>query len=83
KAEQQRQELKHKKQLEELRAHAESTVKELEQMQRLEEEFIQQREEQERFYGTSAYLQDYLTQGRESPHTPGTPGSEASFPRNF
>ncbi|XP_055950020.1 serine/threonine-protein kinase 10-like [Argiope bruennichi] len=51
--------------------------------QRLEEEFIQQREEQERFYGTSAYLQDYLTQGRESPHTPGTPGSEASFPRNF
>ncbi|GBM40786.1 hypothetical protein AVEN_29292-1, partial [Araneus ventricosus] len=50
---------------------------------RLEEEFIQQREEQERFYGTSAYLQDYLTQGRESPHTPGTPGSEASFPRNF
>ncbi|GIY05626.1 hypothetical protein CEXT_140681 [Caerostris extrusa] len=104
KAEQQRQELKHKKQLEELRAHAESTVKELEQMQleedhsaelkewkanlkprkqRLEEEFIQQREEQERFYGTSAYLQDYLTQGRESPHTPGTPGSEVSFPRNF
>ncbi|XP_015914711.1 serine/threonine-protein kinase 10 [Parasteatoda tepidariorum] len=121
KAEQIRQESKHKKQLEELRAHADSTVKELEQMQnekrkqlmehetlklkqleeehsaelkewkanlkprkqRLEEEFIHQREEQERFYGTSAYLQDFLSTGGESPHTPGTPGSEASFNRNF
>ncbi|XP_054714564.1 serine/threonine-protein kinase 10-like [Uloborus diversus] len=51
--------------------------------QRLEEEFIHQREEQERFYGSSAYLQDYLSSTCESPHTPGTPGSEVSFPRNF
>ncbi|KFM57310.1 STE20-like serine/threonine-protein kinase, partial [Stegodyphus mimosarum] len=51
--------------------------------QKLEEEFAHQREEQERFYGTSAYLQDYLSSGCESPHAPGTPNSEASFPRNF
>lgn len=50
---------------------------------KLEEEFIHQREDQERFYGSSAYLHDYLTTDCDSPRTPSTPGSEVSFHRNF
>lgn len=56
--------------------------------QKLEEDFIRQRDEQEKFYGplgsVSSMLHEYTgLDSVDSPQTPESPGSDISFPPNY